>query len=73
MQIVALKRTPYGFTPFTGRAESKTGLRYIFFADFDGGATVFRERNDGGFRQIKPDTPAALSLAIRRAVRKAVQ
>jgi len=67
MKIITLERTPNGAAAFSGQAASTRGRRYIFFADHDGSAAVFRDQG-AGFIQIKPDSPPALMLAVRRAI-----
>jgi hypothetical protein len=75
MQILSIGRTPNGAAEFAGRAQNPIGRQYLFFAERDGSAAVFREQEVGSssFAQIKPNTPKALSAAIRRAIRRAVQ
>jgi hypothetical protein len=72
MQTTSLERTPEGVAEFVGQAQGVRGRKYLFFASRDGSAAVFREQGHG-FSQSKPNMPKALSAAIRRAVRKAVQ
>ena len=69
MTITELHPPTNGGTLFQGMAVTDRGRRYIFNADRRGETCgVFREDPRGGFVQIGRG-PAALKLAVRKAVR----